>query len=561
MVPLSVVALLAATVVSGYRYKNKLGHLDVSVSNALAVSHCEYAVKVEGTPSCQQLSDEIGIELRTFKALNSGLDCAQPFIKPNTLICVPFNPDPTLPDNDASLASNGTAISGNGTVASNATLTSNNSTTLATTTTTLPSPSPTVPPRPYVDAGSCKQVFDQARQYYNPGVDWLTWSDNLAGLAQYSADFSADNGCCDRSCHTLSGGGTGIAQVLYCSKTSCADAYDGWVTQESYYNGEHYLIIIGAPNNYPYFGCAVSTNNGGAIVCNTIDSDKMKLISIVSLLVASASFVAAGKKCAPKYEAPAPVVDDVYSVATTATTTTTTTTTIVASTTSVAPPPDAQPEVDAVVVEAPAPAEPAPAPAQDVEADSSAPAPAPQAEVNSSAPAPEPQAEADVQVFTCTAGSVAACAALTASDNPPNVSNLSVQDGCLALVNYARDHYSGAVPLKWNTQLAKYAVKSAQYAAENNCSHCHTNSGSGTTWGQNLYTGQGSCADSYFGWVTNEAAGNDPANIEAGHFKNIVGFEVDYIVVGCGSFVTANGKNKATVCNYGLVDIPTIPDN
>ncbi|KAI9340539.1 hypothetical protein BDR26DRAFT_1007473 [Obelidium mucronatum] len=243
MVPRSLMPLLALllaaaiTSVDAYRYRNKTGHLDYSVSNAEAVSHCRYAIRVTGSPTCQQLSDEIGIELKTFKNLNVALDCKLPFIKANTLICVPFNPDPTIEDDGAvgsdSKGGNGTLISGNGTLAvggnatllagGNSTLLGNATATAAVATTAAPSPSPT------------------ARQYYNPGVSGLTWSDNLAGLAQYSADFSAENGCCTAACHTLSGGGTGIAQVLYCSKTTCAEAYDGWITQEAPYLGEHYV--------------------------------------------------------------------------------------------------------------------------------------------------------------------------------------------------------------------------------------------------------------------------------------------------------------------------------
>ncbi|KAJ3017554.1 UNVERIFIED_CONTAM: hypothetical protein HDU68_011586 [Siphonaria sp. JEL0065] len=208
-----------------------------------------------------------------------------------------------------------------------------------------------------------------------------------------------------------------------------------------------------------------------------------------------------------------------------------------------APAPEPQPEVEqpALIPESAIPAPEGPIPQQEESA--------PQPVEPVPAPAPEPQ-----PVLVCSKDDLGYCAVLATTDVPPIVTGLSVEQECTILANHARTHYSGATPLVWNAQLAEYAVASAKYAAENNCSHCHTNSGTGTTWGQNLYTGMGSCTASYFGWVTNEAAGNDPFNKDAGHFKNIVGFEVDYKFIGCGSFRAATGMT-ATVCNYGLSDI------
>ncbi|KAI9340536.1 hypothetical protein BDR26DRAFT_861284 [Obelidium mucronatum] len=282
-------------------------------------------------------------------------------------------------------------------------------------------------------------------------------------------------------------------------------------------------------------------------------------------LTASATANSAKKKCAPKYAA---VV---------VATPTTTVTTVAPEPEpiydqSLAPAPEPQAEVDAPIVLESVPEEVQPAPdAEDVIVESNPipepeppfveslpepdalPAPEPRPEVETPAPpAPVPQPPVVVVLPTvCTKGTMDFCKVLANTDTPPNVKGLSVDQECTILANYARSHYSGAGPLVWNEKLAEYATASAKYAAENNCSHCHTNSGSGTSWGQNLYTGKDSCTNSYHGWVTNEALGNDPHNLDAGHFKNIVGFEVDYKTIGCGSFVAASGM-AATVCNYGL---------
>ncbi|KAI9340538.1 hypothetical protein BDR26DRAFT_861292 [Obelidium mucronatum] len=305
----------------------------------------------------------------------------------------------------------------------------------------------------------------------------------------------------------------------------------------------------------------------------------MKVTSILATILASASLVAAGKKCAPKYKAEAPAVVVAATTTTAAATAAVTTTTEApAATTTVAPPPAPQeivePVVEAPVEEVVAPLEPV---APVVDEPAPAPAPAPQEEVEN-LPAPVPQQENEVVIVEeakavvvenvtapapvpqplqfCTAASMDWCRVLAATDKPDfvRIAKLSEPAACLALANYPRQHYSGEKDLVWNNQLAVYATESAQYAADNDCSHCHTNSGSGTTWGQNLYTGVGSCADAYAGWVTTEALGLDPHNLDAGHFKNIVGFEVPYQFVGCGSASsTKSGKSVvATVCNYGL---------
>ncbi|ORY45714.1 hypothetical protein BCR33DRAFT_716348 [Rhizoclosmatium globosum] len=165
-------------------------------------------------------------------------------------------------------------------------------------------------------------------------------------------------------------------------------------------------------------------------------------------------------------------------------------------------------------------------------------------------PAPAPQPETPSQDLTCSLGNMAGCMILAQTDVPPQVYGQTVEVECLELANYARRHYNpGVFDLKWDPLLAQYAEESAIYAATQGCTHCHTNSGGGTTWGQNLYTSARSCSEAYYGWVTKEAAGQDPYNPDAGHFKNIVGFTMPYRIIGCGSSQINGG---ATVCNYGL---------
>ncbi|KAJ3063300.1 hypothetical protein HDU99_004911, partial [Rhizoclosmatium hyalinum] len=146
------------------------------------------------------------------------------------------------------------------------------------------------------------------------------------------------------------------------------------------------------------------------------------------------------------------------------------------------------------------------------------------------------------------------CIAMTASDAPPNYRGYDASIECTALANYARQHYNpGVWDLVWDANLQPYAMRSAIYSATYECSECHTESGSGYSWGQNLYLSMCSCSDAYFGWVTNEAAGQDPANPEEGHFTNIVGFAVPYQTIACGS-TSVNGV-CSTVCDYGLYPI------
>ncbi|KAJ3123436.1 hypothetical protein HK100_011604 [Physocladia obscura] len=149
-------------------------------------------------------------------------------------------------------------------------------------------------------------------------------------------------------------------------------------------------------------------------------------------------------------------------------------------------------------------------------------------------------------------GTLGPCEAYAATDSPPNETGLDIETQCLTLFNYARQHYNyGTWDYVWDPWLAEYAQYSANYAAYYDCSDCHTYSGSGYSWGQNLYLGEYDCESGYFGWVTNEAAGDDPANPEEGHFLNVVGFDIPYVSVGCAG-ASQNG-NVAVVCNYGLV--------
>ncbi|KAJ3062809.1 hypothetical protein HDU98_001341 [Podochytrium sp. JEL0797] len=231
----------------------------------------------------------------------------------------------------------------------------------------------------------------------------------------------------------------------------------------------------------------------------------------------------------------------------------------------VAPLPAPQPDVQTTEAVTPLPApqpdvqtEPAPAPQPEIQTtDAPAPLPAPQPDPQTTdAPAPPPvqptpPSPPPITQGTCSSANLAACKPLTATDTPPSIAGMSFSQGCTILANYARAHYNpGSLPLMWDAKLATAALASATYSATNNCWDCHTNSGAGTTWGQNLYLGKTGCAESYNGWVTNEAAGLDPVNIDAGHFQNVVGFAVPYVSIGCGVSLVGQG---ATVCNYGMV--------
>ncbi|KAJ3064580.1 hypothetical protein HDU98_012026 [Podochytrium sp. JEL0797] len=162
----------------------------------------------------------------------------------------------------------------------------------------------------------------------------------------------------------------------------------------------------------------------------------------------------------------------------------------------------------------------------------------PETTTDAPAPPPPPPPPPPPQNPPCNQidGTLGPCAQYGATDTPPNYAGQDPSIECTALANYARQHYNGGVwDLQWDANLVQYAAYSANYAASNGCSECHTQSGSGYAWGQNLYLGQCSCTEAYFGWVTNEAMGQDPANPDAGHFTNVVGFAVPYQTIGCAS--------------------------
>ncbi|KAJ3139367.1 hypothetical protein HK100_011772 [Physocladia obscura] len=128
---------------------------------------------------------------------------------------------------------------------------------------------------------------------------------------------------------------------------------------------------------------------------------------------------------------------------------------------------------------------------------------------------------------------------------------------CLDLNNHARYIYGNPNPyLVWNQDLANWAVVSSAYADTLGCWNCHSYSGSGYSWGQNLYVGESTCADAYFGWVTQEAEGKGLGG-EVGHFLNAAGWAIDpsggtgYTQIGCGTY------GNTIVCNFGLGDIST----
>ncbi|KAI8610219.1 hypothetical protein BC830DRAFT_1172886 [Chytriomyces sp. MP71] len=137
---------------------------------------------------------------------------------------------------------------------------------------------------------------------------------------------------------------------------------------------------------------------------------------------------------------------------------------------------------------------------------------------------------------------------LSASDNPPDLSDLPLAEQCTQLANYARRHYNpGVSPLTWDETLVPHAQNAADYAATLNCWDCHSDLGN---WGQNLFLSKQSCQSAYAGWVTREAAGQDPVNVEEGHFRNVVGFAAAYTSIGCA--VSVLGLQGAVVCNYGF---------
>ncbi|KAI8842233.1 hypothetical protein BJ741DRAFT_592561 [Chytriomyces cf. hyalinus JEL632] len=245
------------------------GHYNYKIKNVaqIASASCKSAIRITGTPTCGQLIDLLAMDESVFLQLNPFLDCSLS-LQPKTLVCMPSPTDPF--NTTLSVANNQPRkVANTGTVAATGTIEATPTNT-ATNTDTTASPTPPATPNFNVDQGECISLFASARSEYNGGNvnPYLTFSDRLAELAQQSADMAASAGCCDESCHTLSGGGSGIAQNLYCGQLSCGSAYQGWVTDEASYQGGHWSTIVGYPADYPYFGCAVSGANGGAIVCN-----------------------------------------------------------------------------------------------------------------------------------------------------------------------------------------------------------------------------------------------------------------------------------------------------
>ncbi|KAI8839362.1 hypothetical protein BJ741DRAFT_599153 [Chytriomyces cf. hyalinus JEL632] len=274
------------------------GHYNYKIVNMKDIikagASCDAALRITGTPTCEQLIDMTGMDWNSFIKINKFLNCLEP-LKKGMLVCVPpaasvgeLPAHIPIPASKSPVKATATATA---IATSSKTKTTSDTLTVSvdvdvTTTEAPPSPSPdppppveeVAPPAPEqpasspggVDAGSCIGEFARARSTYNGGNvnPYLSWSGRLSDLAQQSADYAANYNCCDASCHTLSGGGSGIAQVLYCGQFSCSSAYNGWVTDEAPYQGGHWSIIVGYPVDYPYVGCAVSLLGGGAIVCN-----------------------------------------------------------------------------------------------------------------------------------------------------------------------------------------------------------------------------------------------------------------------------------------------------
>ncbi|KAJ3216958.1 hypothetical protein HDU81_001004 [Chytriomyces hyalinus] len=284
--------------------QQRKGHYNYKIVNMKDIikagASCDAALRITGTPTCEQLIDMTGMDWNSFIKINKFLNCLEP-LKKGMLVCVPpaasvgeLPAHIPIPATKSQARATGTVTASSRAATKTTTNTGSvTSDTVAvsvdvTTTEAPPSPSPdpppveevapVAPPAPEqpasspggVDAGSCIAEFARARSTYNGGNvnPYLSWSGRLSDLAQQSADYAAGYNCCDSSCHTLSGGGSGIAQVLYCGQFSCSSAYNGWVTDEAPYQGGHWSIIVGYPVDYPYVGCAVSLLGGGAIVCN-----------------------------------------------------------------------------------------------------------------------------------------------------------------------------------------------------------------------------------------------------------------------------------------------------
>ncbi|ORY47920.1 hypothetical protein BCR33DRAFT_782973 [Rhizoclosmatium globosum] len=188
-------------------------------------------------------------------------------------------------------------------------------------------------------------------------------------------------------------------------------------------------------------------------------------------------------------------------------------------------------------------------------------------------PAPAPQSENVIQgsnfaaadqvvvgVSPCSKSNLAACQNLAYGDfqNADDARAFAVANGgtdfaseCQVLHTHARQYYSGLGPLKWNSKLAAWAQVSAAYADATGYWEAHSYSADiGLFLGQNLYVGKATCAEAYYGWVTEEALGTGPSG--NGHFLNQAGLVFgglgDYSSVGCGAY------GNTIVCNLGLDD-------
>ncbi|KAJ3202253.1 hypothetical protein HDU83_000713, partial [Entophlyctis luteolus] len=157
----------------------------------------------------------------------------------------------------------------------------------------------------------------------------------------------------------------------------------------------------------------------------------------------------------------------------------------------------------------------------------------------------------------CNPSNLAVCATLAKSDYQ-SASEAAASVGsdfnqaCLDLNNHSRKFYGNPNPyLVWNEDLANWAVVSAAYANTLQVYDAHSYSGGSYPWGQNLYVGEATCAEAYYGWVTSEALGG--GSTENGHFLNQAGWVSSdgsaYTQIGCGAY------GNTIVCNYGLSDV------
>ncbi|ORY45715.1 hypothetical protein BCR33DRAFT_784453 [Rhizoclosmatium globosum] len=321
----------------------------------------------------------------------------------------------------------------------------------------------------------------------------------------------------------------------------------------------------------------------------------MKAAVVLTLLATSVA-VSAGKKCAPMYQAPiataavtsdpAPipqaevVIDGVNAAAVDSST---------FQTDSIAVDNNAQVAVDAGTIPD-SQAETADAVVQVAQtADADGPAPAPQAElpnttdvvpvttdaapqvvvittdalpvVTTNVPqSPQPTAQAVAASALCNGSDYSGCSTIAKSDFQDDaaaqaaVSGLSFDDACLVLNNRVRSKYPNNGQFVYDAGLAAWATVSAAYAGKLGVFNAHSYSGNSYTWGQNLFVGPSTCADAYYGWITEEALTWSDG---AGHFLNAAAITLPYVSVGCGA---ANG---AIVCNYGLTypaDLSMLPD-